>query len=208
MLRPSGTFFLYYIVCSFIVLSYLILSCLIFSYLLQSFRLSCYLILYHSILCYITFWHINPKTMRPETTSCTTKPLIETVGCHSPGKPTRSNMFFQKCKGGRRKGAAHFIFSSEADTQTPNIHPENPQFHLILFWFILVFWFKMWFILVFCGSSGFSGNVWNATGENAGDRSKQLAAQFASCRRGEARPRFRFTRAGALDEPNLGARGP
>ena len=143
--------FLYCFILSHTVLSDLLLSSPIFPSLML-----CYLILYHSILCYITFWHINPKTMRPETTSCTTKPLIETVGCHSPGKPTRSNMFFQKCKGGRRKGAAHFIFSSEADTQTPNIHPENPQFHLILFWFILVFLVQdvvhhgvLWFIWFF-----------------------------------------------------------
>ena len=54
VLRPSGTFFLYYIVCSFIVLSYLILSCLIFSYLLQSFRLSCYVILYYITVYYVT----------------------------------------------------------------------------------------------------------------------------------------------------------
>ena len=37
-----------------------------------------------------------------------------------------------------------------------------------------------------CNSRYPNGNVWSATGEKAGDRSKQLAAQFASCRRGEA----------------------
>ena len=129
VLRPSGKFFLYYTICSYIVLSYLILSCLIFSFLLQSFRLSCYVILYYITVYYITLHSstLIQKQCGPRPLHVQKKPLIETVGCHSPGKPTRSNMFFQKCKGGRRKGAAHLIFSSEADTQKPNIHPENPQ---------------------------------------------------------------------------------